>query len=156
MVIRKATLEDIPFIKECLIDSWVEHARNNPSLMIEARMRQSKVEEYYSYVINNDKGYVLIAETDDKKVGLIRAYETKLADFFKDPQILYVDDVYVLKEYRRQGIARVLYMEIEKLAKEKGIKRIDGRIYTYNKPMQKLLENMNYHMPYSTWVKILE
>ncbi len=156
MNLRQANLNDIPFIKDCLIDSWVEHAKNNPDLMTEERMRKSKIEEYYTDAIENNKGYTFIAEFDNKKVGLIRAYEDKLADFFKDSNILYIDDLYVLKDFRRKGIAKQLLEEIEKIAKKKGIKRIDARVYTYNHPMQQLLNSFEFKPPYATWVKLVE
>lgn len=153
--IRKATISDIPFIKTCLIDSWVEHAKNHPELMTEERMRQSKIEEYYLKKIEN-KEYVLIAEAAGVRVGLIAAYIQQLESFFKNPEILYIDDVYVVPKYRKLGIAQLLLSEIDTIAKKNGIKRIDGKVYSFNKSMQKLLGKMNYHTPYSNWVKVLE
>lgn len=153
--IRKATNDDIPFIKTCLIDSWVEHAKNNPKLMTEERMRQSKVEEYYSKKIKNEE-YVLIADVDGIRAGLIATYKQQLESFFKDSEVLYIDDIYVVSKYRRMGIAKTLLTEIESIAKKNGIKRIDGKVYSFNKSMQKLLGKMNYHTPYSNWVKVLE
>lgn len=156
ILIRKATLQDIPFIKKSLITSWVEHAHQNPEILSEERMKKSKIEKYYSDAINNHKAYVFIAEIAKNKVGLISGYKKELASFFKDPNILYIDDIYVVPDYRRKGIAKVLLSKMEKVAKENGIKRIDGRIYEFNKPMQKLLAKMNYYTPYGTWVKILK
>lgn len=153
--IRKGALNDLSFIKECLTDSWVEHAQNNPDLMTEEKMRDSNIEEFYRKVLGQDDNHIYIAEIESKQVGLIRAYEEKIADFFKDNNILYIDDVYVVSGFRGKGIARRLLIEIENIAKVKGVRRIDGRVYTYNKPMQKLLKSMRYNSPYATWVKIL-
>ena len=154
--VRNAVMADVSFIKECLIDSWVEHAKNNPDLMTEERMRRSKVDEYYANFIQKNKGYVFIADVNGTQVGLITAYKQKLADFFKDSDILYVDDVYVLKEYRRKGIAQLLLNKIESVARENMIKRIDARVYSYNQPMQNALLTFGFNQPYSTWVKIVE
>ena len=155
MAIRRASLNDITFIKECLIDSWVEHAKNHPELMTEERMRNSKVEDYYSDAIKNNKGFTFIVETEGKKTGLVRVYQDKVANFFKDPDILYIDDIYVVKKFRRKGVAKLLLKEVEKIAKQLGIKRIDARVYTFNKPTQKLLESMGFKPPHSTWTKII-
>ena len=154
--LRNAKIEDIEFIKQCLIDSWVIHARNNSNLITEERMINSNIENYYYDSILNNDGYTLIAEINHKKVGLIRAYEKEIADFFKDNRILYIDDIYVLEHFRRKGIARKLILKIESIAKEKGIKRIDGRIYSFNLPIQKLLKSLGYKSPYATWVKVLQ
>ncbi len=154
--IRRAVPKDVPFIKNCLIDSWVDHARNNRDLMTEERMRNSKIEVFYKQVLRKKDNYILIAEVEEKQVGLIRAYEEKIASFFIDNKIIYIDDIYVARDFRRKGIARKLISEIESIAKQMSIKRIDGRVYSYNLPIEKLLSSMGYHSPYATWVKILK
>lgn len=154
--IRKGVLNDIPFIKKCLLSSWIEHARNNPDLMTEEKMKNSRIEDYYEKALEQENGYIFVAETDGKKVGLIRAYEEKIASFFIDNKIIYIDDIYVVEDFRRKGIARKLILEIEIIARQRSIKRIDGRIYSYNLPIQNLLNSMGYRPPYATWVKILK
>lgn len=130
--IRKGNTEDIPFIKAGLIDSWVMHARQVPELFDEERMRSSPIEEYYQKCFASPDCFVFIAEEDSKPVGFVRADLQEIQNFFRDPHILYIDDIFVLEEYRKKGIAQALLMEVEKLAKEKGIKRLQCRIYSFN------------------------
>lgn len=154
--IRKAYINDIPFIKECLISSWVEHAKNEPGLLDEERMKQSDVESYYKKALESKDSFVLIAEIGDKKVGFLRADIKRIPNFFKHNRILLLDDTYVSPKYRRMGVARKLTLEIENIAKKQGIRRIQSRIYTFNKPMQNLRRSMGYRSPHSTWDKVLE
>lgn len=155
--IRAGTPEDIAEIKRCLIESWVEHARNVPELLDEGRMKTSDIEGYYKKCFENpDRCFVFVAEVDGKFAGFQRADIQEIAPFFKHNKILYLDDAYILPEFRRMGIATKLIEEAEKLAKEKGIHRLQARVYSFNKPVQELLKKMGYTMPHSTWDKVLE
>jgi len=157
VTIRKGQPKDIPLIKQCLIDSWVEHAKQEPGLLDEERMKASDVEGYYRECFDEpDKHFLFVAEADGKFAGFIRADIKEIPPFFKHPKILYLDDTYVLPEFRRKGIARSLLQRAEELAKEKGIKRLQARVYSFNVEIQKLLESMGYHTPHATWDKAIE
>lgn len=153
--IRAASSEDIPCIKKLLIDSWVEHARREPELLDENRMRQSNVEEYYQKALNNPDSFVLVAEIDGRFAGFIRGDITEIPNFFKNNRILYLDDCCVEEEFRRKGVATTLLIEMEKIAREKGIKRLQGRVYTFNEPVQELLISLGYSSPHETWNKVI-
>ncbi|GEM_PF-6654956 len=69
---------------------------------------------------------ILIAEAEDKTVGFLYAFRTS-------PEELYINDIYVLQKYRRKGIGSKLVKELEKKAKEIGIKRIRAHVYEGSK-----------------------
>jgi len=76
MEIRLGTLEDMPQIKQGLVDSWVEHARHEPGLLDEEIMRQSDIGGYYQPCFDpqtRDQHLVLIAKQDGQFAGFIRA-----------------------------------------------------------------------------------
>ena len=152
---RKAKPSDLAAIKSGLIDSWTEHARREPTLLDEEQMRNVGVESYYKDAFESDKTFVFVAEVDGKFAGVQRADIQEIPHFYKDNKILYLDDAYVSPEFRGQGIIGALIKEVEKVAKERGIKRIQTRVYTYNKPMQRALEKLGYHMPHSSWDKLV-
>lgn len=154
--IRRGTREDIPAIKECLINSWVEHAKNEPGLLDEDRMKASNVEGYYGAALDNSNCHVLIAEKDGLFAGFIRGDVQEIPNFFKHNKILFLDDVCVVPMYRKQGVARLLLQEIESIAKEAGIQRLQARVYSFNKPAQNLLREIGYQTPYATWDKVLK
>lgn len=157
IVIRSGTPQDIPEIKKCLIDSWVEHAKQVPELLDEERMGQSDVEGYYKKAFDNPgKSFVFVAEVDGKFSGFQKADIQEIPSFFKHNRILYLDDGYVLPKFRRMGIATKLIQEAEKKAKELGIKRLQARVYTFNKPTQNLFAKLGYSSPHATWDKVLE
>ncbi len=152
---RKATLGDMEFVKSCLIDSWSEHALNTPHLLNKDRLNAFESEDFYIKSIANDEGCFLIAEHDGKPVGLVVAYITKLSYFFIHPQSIYIDDIYVVDDFRRAGVAKILMDSVEEFAKAKGIRRLDNRVYSYNIPMQKLLTKLGYSSPFATWIKTI-
>jgi GNAT superfamily N-acetyltransferase len=153
--IRRGRREDFPIIKDCLIYLWVEHARQEPGLLDEERMRASNVEDYYQECLDEpDEHSLFVAEVDGEFAGFIRADIKKIPSFFKHPEILYLDDLYVLPEFRRKGVARSLIQRAEKLAREKGIERLQARVYSFNKEAQELLKSMGYHSPHGTWDKV--
>lgn len=119
-------------------------------------MKQSDVENYYSKAFKSKDSIVLVAEVDGQRAGFIRANIKQIPDFFKHNKILYLDDTYVVDEFRRRGVARTLTQKIEEIAKRRGIKRIQSRIYAYNLPMQTLRKSMGYHSPHATWDKLLD
>ena len=155
--IRKGTIKDIPQIKKCLIDSWVEHAKQEPELLDEERMRRSDIDRYYRKAFQNPKlSFVLIAEIDGKFAGFQRADIQAIPNFFKHNKILYLDDAYILSEFRRKGIATLLIRETENIARRNKIRRLQGRVYTFNKPVQKLLAGLGYRSPFATWNKVID
>ncbi len=156
ITIRKGKIEDIARIKPCLIDSWVMHARHEPALLDEKRMMRSDIEEYYRKALRNKDCNFLVAEVDGQFAGFIRADIQRIASFFRNNRILYLDDVYVVRKFRREGVAKSLMLEIESIAKSRHIKRLQARVYAFNKPMQKLLKSMGYGTPHSTWDKVLQ
>lgn len=156
VVIRKGTARDIPAIKPCLIDSWVMHSRHEPRLLDERRMRSSDIEKYYKDALKNPDCNFLVAEANGEFAGFIRADIKNIAGFFKHNRILYLDDVYVLKKFRRHGIAKSLLYAAERIAKARRIKRLQGRVYTFNKSAQKLLKSAGYNYPHSTWDKVID
>ncbi|MBI5466750.1 MAG: GNAT family N-acetyltransferase [Candidatus Kerfeldbacteria bacterium] len=156
LYIRRGELKDLPLIKQCLIDSWVEHARHEPALLDEERMRNSQVEEYYESALTNSKNIILVAESQGKFAGFVRANKEEIPSFFKNSKTLFIDDICVLPEYRKHGVGRNLLQEIEKLAKGENIRRLQCRVYTFNVPSQRLFQSMGYSMPHSIWDKSLE
>ena len=155
--IRKGTLKDILQIKECLIDSWVDHAKHEPELLDEERMRKSDIEGYYKKVFeDSETSFLIVAEIDGEFAGFQRVDIQEIPNFFKYNKILYLDDAYVLPKFRRNGIGTLLIREAEKIAKQNKIKRLQGRVYTFNKPVQKLLARLGYKSPHATWDKVID
>ena len=128
--IRRALLEDLVFIRECLIDSWADHADHEPHLLSKEKLVGFESEKFYIDSIRKKSSYILIAEHEGDKCGLIVAYKKNLPYFFRQQDVLYIDDIYVKNTHRRNGVAKKL--------------------------IQRLLRSISYSSPYSNWSKIIQ
>jgi GNAT superfamily N-acetyltransferase len=75
---------------------------------------------------------VLIAETDGQTAGFALYFET-FSTFVGRPG-LYLEDLFVLPQYRRNGIANVLFDEIIRLAEARNYGRIEWSVLDWNEP----------------------
>lgn len=77
---------------------------------------------------------ILIYLEDDKIVGCV--YIDKLSTFAEkeyDEDIFYISNLFVLKEYRKRGIASKLIEEVENIAKKQGINMLASSYNINNK-----------------------
>lgn len=44
----------------------------------------------------------------------------------------YIDDIFVRKEYRRKGVAKALFAQLERRAKAQGAERMDLMVWDFN------------------------
>ena len=76
--------------------------------------------------------YVLVAETDNQVVGFalyFRNFST-----WEGVHGIYLEDLYVMPEYRRSGLGRALLMSLAGLAVERGYARLEWAVLDWNQP----------------------
>jgi GNAT superfamily N-acetyltransferase len=71
-----------------------------------------------------------VAETEQKKIAGISLYF--FAYYTWVGKSLYLDDLYVLEEYRRQGIAAALLQAVFDVAREVNCKRVRWQVLNWN------------------------
>jgi GNAT superfamily N-acetyltransferase len=74
----------------------------------------------------------IVAELDGKIVGFGLFFHT-YSTFLTQPG-LYLEDVFVLPEYRRQGIGKALMMSVAKIANKRGCGRLEWSVLDWNQP----------------------
>jgi ribosomal protein S18 acetylase RimI-like enzyme len=72
--------------------------------------------------LSSDSHWLLAAEVDGQYVGYLNAVRIHKAD--GRVGVLYVDELMVLTEFRRRGIASALWQEVHRLATELGVWRV--------------------------------
>jgi GNAT superfamily N-acetyltransferase len=73
----------------------------------------------------------LVVEEDDKIVGFA-LYYTNYSTW--KGKCLYLEDFFILPEYRRSGIGSLLFDKVVEIAKERGVKRMDWQVLDWNEP----------------------
>lgn len=74
---------------------------------------------------------VLLAKADDKYIGYA-FYFYSYSSFLAKPT-LYLEDIFILEEYRRVGAGKLFFKELNKIAKEKKCGRMEFIVLDWNK-----------------------
>ena len=111
MTIRQATLDDL----SALVAFNQSIAKETEDVALDSAILTPGIRRF----LEQDRyGFYTVAETDGHVVGsLMITYEWS---DWRNGVIWWVQSVYVSKKYRRQGIYRGLYQNVQKLAKADG------------------------------------
>jgi len=157
MNIRLGKESDVKTIGKYLKESWIMHCDNEPKFINKRVVEKSDLKGYFRECFNkSNKSYLLIAEEGKELAGFCKLNIQKIQRFFNQTKVIYVDDVYVMKKFRGQGLGKLLLDKAEKIAKERKIKWAKARIYLFNKLAIKLFEKTKYRQLYSEYFKILK
>lgn len=125
-MIRELTINDFEIVESVIAKLHKIHVENRPDFYIESEHPISK-KEYKAMLSNQDK--INIAFVVDNKIAGICLVTTK----DRIEKSIYIDDIFVLEEFRHQGIATRLYKQIKSIAKDMEAKRIDLTVWKFNK-----------------------
>jgi len=90
-------------------------------------------------VLGHDEGTAVVAEHDGQIVALLLAQERPAAATME------LLDVRVDYDFRRQGIATVMVLQLIEAAREKSLRAVVSITRTNNGPAAKLLNKLNFH-----------
>lgn len=122
MIIRKATINDARVIAE----NNVILARESEGLDISYSKTLAGVN---SLIRDKGKGFYLVAEDKEGIIGeLMITFEWS---DWSNKYFWWIQSVFVIEEFRKQGVFRRLLSEVFKLAKIDGVDVV--RLYVYNK-----------------------
>ncbi len=83
---------------------------------------------------SNPRYEAYICKVDNKPVGYTIHFFT-YSSFLALPT-LYIEDIFVLEEYRRRGIGQKMFDNCRKIAQREGCGRIEFTVLKWNKPAQ--------------------
>ena len=124
-MIRKLTINDFEIVESVIAKLHKIHVDNRPDFYIENKHPINKKE--YKAMLNNQYKINIAYIVDDKIVGVCLA---TIKD--KIEKSIYIDEIFVLEEFRHQGIATKLYKQVESIANNIGAKRIDLTVWQFN------------------------
>lgn len=74
----------------------------------------------------------LVVENEENVIVGFALYYTSYSTW--KGRCLYLEDFYVLPEFRRGGIGGQLFQEVVAIARERGVKRMDWQVLEWNEP----------------------
>lgn len=125
-MMRKLTINDFEIVESIVAKLHKIHVNNRPDFYIENEHHINKKE--YKAMLNSKDKINIAYIVDDKIAGICLATIKN-----KIEKSIYIDDIFVLEEFRHQGIATKLYKQIESIAKEIEAKRVDLTVWQFNK-----------------------
>lgn len=132
--IRDAVAEDFERIRPLQKEIADLHHEGRPDLFkTEARYF---TREDFAWRLNEPRHTVYIAETENGEVvGYVFAWINYCRNHstYVDFDCFYIDDICVLKSYRRRGIGRMLFERCRKKAKESGCRMMELGVWSFNK-----------------------
>lgn len=125
VIIRPAEEQDVPAIVR-LTKELAEYEKLSEFCTITVEMFSRLIFEEHSLS-------VLVAEQDGMTVGIASYYFYKISTF-SGKKVLYLEDLYILPEFRGNGIGRRFIDELKKIAKEKNCGKIEWKCLQWNEP----------------------
>ena len=136
IVLRKATIDDVNNgLLQSYIDGYKFHQNGRPDIF-----SITSDEELENKLLKDiDRLNIIVALNENEVVGYI-AYEIKE----KSSKILYIDQLAIRDEFRKQGIGRILMEEVKKIGIEINCKRIEFNCWMFNENALAIYDHLGY------------
>lgn len=142
MEIRFAKEKDCKKIYSLLKEIATLHYELRPDLF--KNSPKYTLSEIKALIGENNNIILVAADYNDMPLGYCLSFKTEK----NGCKILYIDDLYVDKAYRRQGIAKRLIFETKKTAAGSNIKTIELHAFCNNDGAVKFYENIGMKKRY--------
>jgi len=93
-------------------------------------------------LLTGDGAWVLLARVDGEPAGY--ALTCRVPKLDQRLGFLFVDELYVLREHRRRGVATALMREVQTLAQELGLAGVRLLVRTENAPARRLYQRLGF------------
>ena len=132
-MIRPANPADVPTIV-ALIRALAEYEK----LSFEVVLDEAKLNEH----LFGPRPYAeaMMAEADGKSVGFALFFHNYST--FEGKPGIYLEDLYVMPEYRGHGLGKALLVALAKLAVERGCGRVEWSVLDWNEPSIRFYESL--------------
>lgn len=144
LIIRKARLEDLPTIKECMM-SLYQSDRQYDTLFYETRP-EAQADEEYSMRIRGEDGVCFVAEREGEIIGCLTG-ALLIVPSEHPSRRTRLEKVFVKDGFRGLGAGSALVKAFIEWSKEMGVSRVFVRAYANNVGAIELYERFGFR-PY--------
>ena len=135
IIIRPATKEDLPAIKELWQEFMDFHKERDPFF---ARVNDAH-EDFGQFMHSNlskTDWLILVATAGDRVIAYGSATIMSYPPIYVDPRYGYIQDVAVTEAYRGQGVGRQLFERMVTWFREKNVSRLELEVAAANEVSQ--------------------
>lgn len=142
MFTRSANLSDFKDIKRLLDELNHSSVELLPGFFKIAKATDDQVEK----LIKDENCLLIVAEDNDKIIGLIEAYFhiTKDISILVKKEYIYIQNIIVDEHFRRKGVGKALIDAVKKLGEEKNIEYYRLSVIPNNIPAIKFYEREGF------------
>ena len=138
MKIRDAKAEDTPRLDALLSKLIRDEAHYDGNIN-----RRCEVKDNYCGRIGLDGHKLLLIEDNEEAVGYLYGFIYHIPGIYKAP-IAIIDALFIEESHRRKGYASALISEFRKFAGENGVRQIELKVISANKPALSLYEKLSF------------
>jgi len=142
MIVRKAIPKDFEAVREIDREFFVWACKINPWLdpdYVKVRHGPDFRKSFF-----DRKEVFFVAEDDGKIVGYSEGIIENLPSPFKNKKVGVLESLYIIKEYRSQGLGERLSREVLKWLKSRGIKEYKLTVHHANATAYRLYKKMGF------------
>jgi ribosomal protein S18 acetylase RimI-like enzyme len=143
MQIKRGTIEDIPQILPLWRKLSDTHCEMEPMFKL-VENAEEKFAAYLSLIFTKENFAIFVAESDSKIIGYLIANVSTTPEVYVIRRRLYIQDMMVSPDYRRQGIAGKLVNVVVAFAKEQQIEKMDLLVAVKNEEANKFWKAMGF------------
>jgi N-acetylglutamate synthase-like GNAT family acetyltransferase len=132
LIIRQATVEDVPSILEIWKELMDFHKELDPLYSRSATGHEKFAEHLVKY-IQGDESCVFAAIDGEDLVGYCMATISMYPPVLEKQEYGEIDNIVVTERYRRSRIGESLLGEVRKWYREKGIDRMEAKVSKFNR-----------------------
>ena len=141
MDIRQANKNDITQMVPLLDEVSKLHIEKRPDVF--KTRAYEEIKSNLEEMIQDESNIILIAEDKQVAVGVIICKVREINDHtnLKNIKVLWINEICVKQEYRRNGIGRSLIEKAKEIAKENNCLRLELNCWELNEEAMKFYEN---------------
>ena len=120
-IIKKATLKDYDEISKLVKEIHDLHVKNRPDFFRDVDNPFLK-EEFESLIIDSTISFLIVEDIITYTIcgyAIIKLMQTPVLPIVVQKSFIYIEDFCILKEYKRQGLGKLLFNHIVDYAKTK-------------------------------------
>ena len=122
IIFEKASRKDVPIILQ-----FIKDLARYEKLENEVIATEELIEEW---LFDKEKAEVIFAVVDHKKIGFALFFHN--FSTFLGRAGLYLEDLYIMPEYRGHGYGKAMIKELARIAVERGCGRLEWRCLDWN------------------------